>query len=297
MTESMRIRSMTSLPLREVSALATRRRSGGGSQLLAVGDEDFAVVQADVEGDDALGETSRYDLFLPLVGTGIDLRGGSGFEGIACHGDEAFLLQEEESRILVFDAEFSTLLQVIGLSVPADTPGFGRAWNSVKDRNSRAEGLLLLEAGHVLVAKQKDPACLIEFGPAGAVAAGIRRRQILAADEHFERGATMESELVPLAAWSLEDTAGRLLPTLNDISSGDESVFLISSKGRAIARLDTELLPSERLESVSLWTLGDQVPGGGSSKPEGLAVLPECLIVGFDRSGVGDNVAVCDPPT
>ena len=233
MTESLRIRSVTSLPLREVSALATRRRSGGGSQLLAVGDEDFAVVQADVEGDDALGQTSRYDLFLPLVGTGIDLRGGSGFEGIACHGDEAFLLQEEESRILVFDAEFSTLLQVIGLSVPADTPGFGRAWNSVEGRNSRAEGLPLLEAGHVLVANKKDPARLIEFGPAGAIAAVFCRRQILAGGMSISSGPPPWSPPAgPACCVVARGHRGAVAAgTLNDISSGDEGVFLVGSQG------------------------------------------------------------------
>jgi hypothetical protein len=47
---------------------------------------DFAVMKAELE-DDVLGETFRYDLFLALLGTGIDLRGGSGFEGVACDGE------------------------------------------------------------------------------------------------------------------------------------------------------------------------------------------------------------------
>jgi hypothetical protein len=40
------------------------------------------------------------------------------------------VVQEEKSRILVFDAELRALQHVVALAVPEDTPGFGSARNS-----------------------------------------------------------------------------------------------------------------------------------------------------------------------
>lgn len=111
------------MPIREISALGVRPGDSGELQLLAVGDEDFAVITADCSEDGVPGATRREELFLPLVGTGIDLRAGSGFEGVAADGrSRVFVLQEEKSRLLLFSEDFRRLLQVLPLDVPADKP-------------------------------------------------------------------------------------------------------------------------------------------------------------------------------
>jgi hypothetical protein len=59
----------TALPVREISALAVRRDDEGKLQLLAVGDEDFAVITAECDDDGVPKGTRRDDLFLALVGS------------------------------------------------------------------------------------------------------------------------------------------------------------------------------------------------------------------------------------
>src|SRR3954462_13982838 len=93
------------LPAREISALAVRGRPGGRSQLLAVGDEDLAVITAELD-DGRPADAERHDLSLPLRDSPVDVRSGSDFEGVAADGEgTVFLLQEEESRLLVLAAD------------------------------------------------------------------------------------------------------------------------------------------------------------------------------------------------
>jgi hypothetical protein len=96
--DTLKVEHATALPTREISALTTRTGPEGQLQLLAVGDEDFAVIKAEFDDNGRPAETFRYDLFLPLVETSIDLRGGSGFEGVACDPEEVYVLQEEDGR-------------------------------------------------------------------------------------------------------------------------------------------------------------------------------------------------------
>ena len=113
-----------------------------------------------------LARTWRDDLRPALRDAGVDLRSGSGFEGVASDGDGTIvLLQEEQARLLVVAPDLSRLLHTLVLAVPADDPVLNPAWR--REPNSRGEGLLLLRRGHVLIAKERDAPCLIEFGPPG----------------------------------------------------------------------------------------------------------------------------------
>src|SRR4051794_4964293 len=163
--QTVEIRDRTALPMREISALAVRSNASHGTELMAVGDEDYAVVRAEVTSSEGIMRTWRDDLCAVLTKAGVDTTSGSGFEGVACDGDgNVLVLQEEASLLYAFSPDLGELLGTVSLFVPPDTPGYGRQWHA--DPNSRAEGLLLLSKGHVLCAKQKDPVRLIEFGPA-----------------------------------------------------------------------------------------------------------------------------------
>ncbi len=271
----------TALPMRELSALALRR-NGNGAELLAVGDEDFSVLISELDEHGVAGRTKREDLFPVLLLRGIDLGGGSGFEGIAADGEGlVVILQEERSRLLVFDANLRRLEQTIELAVPRDTPDFGRGWHT--DTNKRGEGLLLLKDGHVLVGRQKD-VYLIEFGPHGAAPLGVSADTVLPADAAFELGA---GELVPLAWWPIE-----ALKSANDLAlGGDGRVYVISSKTSTIARLLERLEPGGDATPDQLWTLaGTLPPGDPDPQPEGLVLVGECPLVAFDTKFAGDNL-------
>jgi hypothetical protein len=283
------------LPTREISALAVRVGPGGRSQLLAVGDEDLAVITAELD-DGRPADAERHDLSLPLRDSPVDVRSGSDFEGVAADGEgTVFLLQEEESRLLVLAADLSRLLQVITLAVPADDPELGPAWH--REPNSRGEGLLLLGRGHVLIAKQQDDACLIEFGPPGGIPGGITADSVLDAGEPFQRQDAVESELVPLAVWPLAKDTKDALPTINDLALGpDGRLYALSAETRTIARFETRLQPGEHARATDTWQIGEGIPGGQGARPEGLTILSSGRpLVGIDRQHAGHNLVVLDP--
>ena len=179
----LKIHQVATLDLPETSALTMRSQPEGPPRLLAVGDEDFAVVSTEI--DDHRGTlvgTRRDDLRPVLRNTPIDLRSGSGFEGVASDRDGTIvLLQEEQARLLVFAPDLTRLLHTLVLAVPADDPVLNPAWH--REPNSRGEGLLLLQRGHILIAKERNPPCLIEFGPPGDPPTGITADTVLAPNQ------------------------------------------------------------------------------------------------------------------
>ena len=111
--KSLTIQHSTALPIREISALTTRARESG-AELLAVGDEDFAVIAAALDTEHRPARTWRHDLCRVLPREYLDSDSGSGFEGIASDGEGTiFVLQEEEARILVLSGDLKELLQTI----------------------------------------------------------------------------------------------------------------------------------------------------------------------------------------
>lgn len=287
------IRHETVLPLREISALAVRSGAEGQTQLLAVGDEDFAVVSAELDDGDKPTRARRHDLHSALRDTRIDTEPGSGFEGAASDGGgTVVLLQEEQARLLVFAPDLSRLLRVLVLAVPADDPVLGAAWH--RHPNARGEGLLLLERGHVLITKQRDDPGLIEFGPRGHVPSGIATSTVLAPGDRFELPDAGQTELAPLAVWRLAADTRRELPTINDLALGhDGGVYVLSARTHTIARLEPRLQPGERARATDVWRIDDKIPGGRSARPEGLVIAPSGRpLVGIDTHDAGDNVVV-----
>jgi hypothetical protein len=282
----------TALPIREISALTIRRSDSGSLQLLAVGDEDFAVITADCDEDGRPKGTRREELFLPLVGSGIDLRGGSGFEGVAADGEgHVFIVQEEQSRLLVFSRDLRRLVHVLALEVPPDSP-IAAAW--AKDANQRAEGLLLLRDGHVLVAKQKNPPALLEFGPEDDEPLGVSSETALSDKEPFALPATEDCRLVALASWALDKEC---LPTINDIALGaDGRVYVISAKAQLIARLPKRLQPAEYVRLRKAWKIEGKLPEGDDARPEGLAFVTRATVIGIDCKLAGNNLFVLSSP-
>jgi hypothetical protein len=69
--KTLSVRHSTALPMREISALAIRAGEEA-PELLAVGDEDFAVIGADLDGDGRPAGTRRYDLCRVLPGEFLD---------------------------------------------------------------------------------------------------------------------------------------------------------------------------------------------------------------------------------
>jgi hypothetical protein len=294
--QQLEIHHVTSLDLAETSALTTWSSPGDPPRLLAVGDEDFAVVSAEIDEGGALGRVGRDDLRPALRHTAIDLRSGSGFEGVACDGEGTIvLLQEEQARVLVFAPDLSRLLHTLELAVPVDDPVLNPAWR--RAANSRGEGLLLLRGGHVLIAKERDVPCLIEFGAAGDLPIGVSPGTVLAPDETWQFPDDAKTESVPLAVWQLGDRTAALLPTINDLALGtDGHVYALSAHAQVIARMERHLTPGERAGASAAWQIADDLPGGRDARPEGLTFLPSGRpVVGIDGRQGENNLVVLEP--
>src|SRR4051794_17322753 len=241
-------------------------------------------------------DTRRNDLRSVLRHTPIDLRSGSGFEGVASDRDGTIvLLQEEQARLLVFAPDLTRLLHTLVLAVPADHPVLNPAWH--REPNSRGEGLLLLQHGHILIAKERNPPCLIEFGPPGDPPTGITADTVLAPNQPFLRPDATKTELAPLAVWQLNKATATTLPTINDLALGpDRRVYALSSHTQVIARLQQRLTPGERAAATAAWQISDEIPGGRNARPEGLTFLPSGRpVIGIDTQQPDNNLVLLQP--
>ena len=83
-------------------------------------------------------------------------------------------MREDPPVVLVADTVTRDLRTEIHLTAPVGSVLDGQ-WD---DASSRGEGLVLLRGGRLLVAQEKRPRALIEFGPVGAGAEGsVERRR------------------------------------------------------------------------------------------------------------------------
>ena len=150
------------------------------------------------------------------------------------------LLQESPPRGELIDAPARRVIASIALEIPGDDR-LAKAW--ADPAGSRGEGAVFLPEGHLLVAKEKDPSALIEFGPPGAQPLGLARGGALSA------GAAWEIEpgdhrYVALAAWWPDKPLRKACRDFSDLEIGpDGHLYLLSDKSDSIARL-SDLAPT-----------------------------------------------------
>jgi hypothetical protein len=267
------VRDIGDVPLREVSGLARR-----GVQLMAGGDHDPALFTADLEQ-------------WPLQWRGTDLaglglpEGGIQFEAVLPVDDGVVLvLQEQPARILQLDPSGPTLAGTLMLEIPEGHP-LHEAW--VGDRSSRGESLVLAGNGHLLVIKEKDPAAILEFGPAGDTAAGWRRGGLTSSPP------IGDATLTVLAIWLLSADLAALLPDISDATVGpDGRLYVLSDQGSAIARLPDVLEPDGGpVDAVAAWRIA-----GKPEHAEGLVILKDgTVLVGLDTKSPKRNLLRLDP--
>lgn len=267
------------VPLAEVSGL-TVLRYGGTTRLVAVGDARVSLALADVAPDGSLGEWSvltTHDVaappgrarFFELEATAAD---GSG---------TVWVLTEETSWLGGVDVDQCVVVATARLET-STIPELHDDWT--RPGASRGEGLALLVDGHVLVAKEKDAAGLVELGPVGDEPLGVSAETLLPAGEAFDlRG----DELVALAWWPLPKAVARRFHDLSDLAPDHEGgLWLLSDQSTCYGRLVLPLLPGAEVAVVDVVDLPRDV-----RKPEGLAFLPGGLVaVAEDRHDTDDNL-------
>lgn len=221
--------------------------------------------------------------------------GPSQFEAIAIDGVGTLaLLREDPPEVLVVATTSRRLVARIALAVPAWSTLAGK-WD---DPSSRGEGLALLRGGRILLAKEKKPRALVEFGPSGTRARGLSRDDFLGPDELWTPpDVAGEARYHPLAVWKLRDEAKKFLADVSDLAVGpDGSLWLLSDTSEALARIGMDRpLPragGEVRQTDERFRLPKDVV-----KPEGIAALDgDHVLLAMDTDRPRDNGLVLARP-
>ena len=277
------------VPLREVSGLCLRRGAEGAMTLVAIGDRvavaAWVVLPAD-DRDDLVWETIELT---KITGTRLSERDPQ-IEAVCADGaGRVLLLQESPPRTELIDPVGRRVVASIDLQIHEPHP-LARAW--ADSEGSRGEGAVLLRNGHLLIAKEKDPRALIEFGPAGEEPSGF------SVDAPLEAGAGWqvqegEQAFVPLATWMPDQTLAHACRDFSDLEVGpDDRLYLLSDRSASMVRLADLVVGSADATAEQEWSLGDL-----EGKPEGLAFTRNGrAIVALDTRKAKHNIVLFEPP-
>jgi len=269
-TIRLEVAQSSKLPLKEVSGLGARKIDGKQSYL-AIGDSSSVVVTFDLDEAGKVKSPQKKNL-ASLFGAG-----PSQFEAVAGDGaGKVFVLNEGEGTISVLTKDLGRIEHTIKLTIPEDHDLYS-AWD--RDENSRAEGMVLLKNGHILIAKEKGPAALIEFATKRSQPAGYKAELALG-DRAFDVPRGESSELVPVAYWELKASAARVIGDISDLAiDGEGRLLLLTDQGRAIVRVERELSPEEgKIDAKDVFELPCAV-----DKPAGLVFANGKPIVAIDN--------------
>ena len=286
MTGELHVRQVWDLDLREVSGICERPAGGGRDrQLLAVGDQTHQILVGDLPAGGP-GRFERRDLAPLLAAAGLRIPDSSQWEGIDTDSTgRVFVLREVPGTVLVFDEALAALLHVFPLTVD-DDPAEVEAWEA--DHNALGEGLLLLRNGNLFVVKEDKPRQLLEFGPPGARAEGLRDDLPIAHRGEFPTPRESRVTFRLLSAWDLGGGAMERIGDLSDVTVGpDGRIYLLSDESRCIARLQASLDPRDRLVEVDrIWGLPDRLV-----QPEGLVITGDReVLVATDHDEPRENL-------
>jgi SdiA-regulated len=286
MTVELDVVQVWDLDLREVSGICERTAGQGRTrQLLAVGDQSHHILVGDLPVANA-APFERRDLQPLVAGAGLRTPESSQWEGIDTDTTgRVFVLREVPGTVLVFDQTLETLLHVFPLTVE-DDPAELEAWEA--DQNALGEGVLLLRNGHLFIVKEDKPRQLLEFGPPGAQAEGLREDLPIAHAGEFPTPPESRATFRLLSAWDLGGAAAERIGDLSDVTVGpDGRIYVLSDESRCIARLQATLDPGDRLIEVDrIWGLPDRL-----HQPEGLVITADWeVLVAVDHDEPRQNL-------
>ena len=284
----LRVRRMIDVPLREVSGICLRRIQNGRVSLVAVSDRVARIAWFSLPRIDRGRIDWHTSNIAKLPGSMLPKRHPQ-IEAVCADGlGRVLLLQETPPRAELIDAKTSKVVASIDLAVEGRGE-IARAWSDPK--GSHGEGMVLLRSGHLLVAKEKQPAAFIEFGPQHSRSCGLARGGALPSGARWpvKKG---RYRFVALAVWLPDKTLAKTCADFSDLEIGpDGCLYLLSDKSSTIARLD-DLSPGGGTAALlDAWRLG-----GLDGKPEGLAFTAQGrAIVGLDTRKPRRNLVLLEP--
>ena len=277
------------VPLEEVSGICLRRGPAGEQSLVAVGDRVAVAAWFAQPRDDLASLDWRTADLVGLEGTHMP-EDDPQIEAVCADGaGRILLLQESPPRAELIDPPGRRVVASIELSLPGDDD-VARSW--ADPAGSHGEGVVFLPGGHLLVAKEKDPSALIEFGPPGAKPMGLARGGALPSGLAWEIEPG-EHRYQALAIWRPDRALRKACADFSDLEIGpDGHLYVLSDKSGSIARLADLELPEGEAAALATWQLGDL-----DGKPEGLAFTPNGrAMVALDTRRARHNLMLFEPP-
>ena len=193
------------VPLEEVSGICLRWGPAGETSLVAIGDR-VAVAAWFVQPRDDMASLDWHTADVARLEGSHLPQDDPEIEAVCADGaGRILLLQESPPRAELIDPSERRVVASIALAIRGDDD-LARSWADPK--GSRGEGAVFLPGGHLLVAKEKDPSALIEFGPAGARPVGLARGGALPPGACWEIGPG-DHRYVALATWRPDRACAR----------------------------------------------------------------------------------------
>jgi hypothetical protein len=276
------------VPLQEVSGVCLRRDAGGDMGLVAFGDRTSVAAWVDLPSDD-LGAYHWQTIDMADVEGSLIPRDDPQVEAVCADGaGRILILQESPPRVELLDWAGHRVITRIALAIPTDHPLY-ESW--IDAEGSQGEGAAFMRNGHLLIAKEKDPAAFIEFGPEGDAPSGF------GAESALEAGAPWPTDegdrtFVPLAVWMPSVKLQGACEDFSDLEVGpDRRLYLLSDKSASIVRVG-ELSPDDPVaRAEDVWQL--PVLDG---KPEGLALTRSGrAVVALDTKKAKRNLVLLKP--
>jgi hypothetical protein len=277
------------VPLQEVSGVCLRREAGGDMALVAFGDRTSVAAWVDLPSDDA-GAYVWKTVDLADVKGSLIPRDDPQVEAVCADGaGRILILQESPPRVELLDWEGRTVATRIALEIP-EGHRLHDSW--VDAESSQGEGAAFMQNGHLLIAKEKDPAAFVEFGPKGDEPSGFGPDSALKAGARWP---TDEGDhvFVPLAVWDPSVKLAANCEDFSDLEVGpDRRLYLLSDKSQSIARVGELVVGDPVARADEVWDL-PLLDG----KPEGLALTRNGrAIVALDTKQARENLVLLEPP-
>jgi hypothetical protein len=284
----LRVCRVVDVPLREVSGICLRRDPKGRMALLAIGDRKAKLAWLGLPvGDDGPLDWQTMNV-AKLPGSGLP-KSDTQIEAICADGaGRVLFLQESPPRAELLDVKLARVVASIDLIIEGQSD-LARSWSDPDA--SRGEGAVLLPGGHLLVAKEKKPAALVEFGPRGARPRGLARGRSLVSGARWPVD-TGNHKFVALAVWTPVGTLAKTCDDFSDLEIGpDGRLYLLSDKSTTIARIGNLSPAGGSADCTATWRLL-----GLDGKPEGLAFDPlGRAVVALDKRKARNNLVLLEP--
>lgn len=234
------------IPLNEVSALAW-----DGDDVLAIGDNSADLVRFRFS-EKNLKVVKVENVENSLKKAGIDEK-KPGFEALVADAQNLYFLSEHASKIVVLKKEDLSFRSVIELKLTDSS--LEKDWNA--DDNSRGEGMVLLNNGHILVAKEKKPSALLEFAPNEKKPKSFFGKNAVSFLDKFPLpdGHSIAFHLVK--SWTLDATTSKSVKDVSELEvSSNGDLFFASAKSKLLGKVGVRLeLGNEFFQPSKIWKL------------------------------------------